>query len=76
MCYYSYKTQSNTLDHVRAGGRDFVLKEQAIDKRFIRDCERMDRLRHPCIVPVEGLFFTERTKACLIMPYYQRGNLR
>lgn len=64
------------MDHVCAEGKDYVLKEQSVDKRFIRDCERMDRLHHPYIVPLHGIFYTAPGRACLIMSYYARGNLR
>lgn len=72
---------------VRADGMNWVLKEQDITARFIRECERLDVLRHEAIIRLQGIFYanevtansephSESLRGCLIMPYYQRGCLR
>jgi serine/threonine protein kinase len=62
---------------VQHDGRDLVLKELAVtDRAFVRECERLDKLRHRFIVPLECIFFPSPSRACLVMPFYPRGNLR
>ena len=61
---------------LRATGEVVVLKEQPVNDRFLRECNRLDKLNHPSVISLRGLFYTGPQTGCLVMPYYERGNLR
>lgn len=71
-----HRTHVSTVEHRRLGQRDVVVKKARVDKRFVRQCERLDRLRHPLLAPLEGIVFVSHDEACLVMPHYERGDLR
>eukprot|EP01147_Barroeca_monosierra_P007653 gene7653-9889_t len=69
-----YNTGSTRVDHVTFNGEDLVIKEQPVGSRFRRECERLAKLRHPNIIEVRSIFFSNNNRACIVMPYYERGN--
>ena len=53
-----------------------MLKKQEINAAFVREAEHLHRLRHPLVVPLLAIFYSSKNTGCILMPYYEHGNLR
>eukprot|EP01147_Barroeca_monosierra_P005799 gene5799-9025_t len=75
-CSTLYLTEKTQIDHVTYNGENFVIKEQDLGPKFLQECNHLSRLSHPNITKLYSIFFTNKGRACSLMPYFERGNLR